>query len=167
MLNDQPPTMPPTGWASAAGLVSVKARQRPIGADEIVARLSIYDAFARWSVGLDEGNLELISSLFTDDADYVVSRPNGAVRTRQVGGARVAERIRELHGTQQDQRRHNIASVVIENLTADSAEAVAYGTVTRSADGFSLVGSVLYSASLRKGNDDIWRFARLQVGLDG
>ncbi len=43
---------------------------------------------------------------------------------------------------------------------------MAYAVTVRSANGPSLLGSVLYTGSLKRGADGIWRFTRLNVGSD-
>lgn len=162
----QEPTLPLPAWGSTAGLVNLKPRTKPIDASEVADRMAIHDAFARWSIGLDEGRLDVLRDLFTSDANYTVVTSRGEVTTQHVGPDAIAERIRTLQIRQADQRRHAISSVTIETLTKDTAVAVAYAVTVRSANGPSLLGSVLYTGSLQRGDDGIWRFTRLNIGLD-
>lgn len=162
----QEPTLPLPAWGSKAGLVNLEPRTKAIDASEVADRLAIQDAFTRWSIGLDEGRLDVLRDLFTNDADYTVITSRGEVVTKHVGPDAIAERIRTLQIRQADQRRHAISSITIEKLAGDTAEAVAYAVTVRSANGPSLLGSVLYTGSLKRGADGIWRFTRLNVGLD-
>ena len=60
----------------------------------------------------------------------------------------------------------NRATNVIERLTQTEATALAYAIVTVAADGLTVGAAVFYTAELRKGADQLWRFSYMFIGMD-
>ncbi len=56
--------------------------------------------------------------------------------------------------------------MVIEELTPETAKALAYGVVTVAADGLTIGATVIYTTELRKEADGAWRFSRFVIGMD-
>lgn len=153
------------GWAHENGLIDLQPNGVRLEHDDAIDRLKIQEAFARWGIAYDEGQANVIESLFTDDAVFQVtegsSKPIAAVNGKH---AIAANALSALH-QQGDQRRHAISNIVIDRLTQTEARAIAYSTVVVS-DSLTIGASVIYSADLRRGNDGVWRFSRLVIGMD-
>ena len=133
---------------------------------DMLSRLMIQEAFARFGIAYDEGRSDVLASLFTEDAVLEMADGKGLPFQRTVGREAVLKQFASAWTQQADQRRHLISNVVIEKLSASDAKALAYGVVTVATDGLFLGASVIYSADLRRGADGFWRFAQLFIGMD-
>ena len=162
--------IPRQNWATSDGLLQLKPLQ-PITAASVADRLMIADVINRWGIAYDEGWLDVVRSLFTEDGvlDGLVgsARPKSRQMMHHVGRDAIAKAVSQDRARQGDQRRHAISNVVIEELTADRATAYAYGVVTAAGnDELYLGASVIYRAELKKESDGCWRLQRFVIGLD-
>ncbi|MGE3377635.1 MAG: nuclear transport factor 2 family protein [Nocardioides sp.] len=132
----------------------------------VLDRLLIHEAFDRWAIGHDECRVDVVLSVLTDDVvlEYGIgsAEPDFAIRGRDEVENRLGRNFPNMTG----QRRHCVTNVLIESLTPATATAIAYGIVTRAADGYDLHATVLYRGELRKEADGFWRFSRYFVGCD-
>ncbi len=160
-------TFPPLSWGSRGGLIDVQ----PLGAspqtrDQVLDRLLISEAFARFGIGHDEDRVDVVLSCLTDDVSFEFAAgsatPDITLLGKEAVRARLAPNLSRLYG----QRRHCITNVIVDDLTDGTATAIAYGVVTRAADGLVIQASVLYAGRLRKEADGYWRFSRLFIGCD-
>jgi ketosteroid isomerase-like protein len=144
---------------------------KPLGAcpqrpDQVLDRLLIAEAFSRFGIGHDEDRVDVVLSCLTDDVSFEFATGTATaeivLRGKEAVRARLAPNLSKLYG----QRRHCITNVVIDDLTAATATAMAYGIVSRAADGLVLQAAVLYAAELRKEADGYWRFSRFFIGCD-
>lgn len=157
---------PPQAWAHKGGVVKLQPNGVRLAADDARNRLLVQEAFARWGIAYDEGQLEVVRSLFTPDADFQVLQGSAEPIARAKGADEIVRTVQNSLQQQQDQRRHVLSNVVIDRLTKDGATASAYGIVTIANDGLSLGATVIYSADLRRGKDGVWRFSRFVIGMD-
>jgi hypothetical protein len=159
------PTAPRQSWASKDGLVRLRPAS-PGREDQTLDRLMIHETFARWGLAWDESQVDVVKSLFTPQAIYQVTQGKITPFYEDVGPEAIAARVVYGLEQQQDQRRHVISNVIIEELSVDRASAMAYGLVTVAADGLTLGATVIYAADLEKGPDGVWRFSRFVIGMD-
>jgi hypothetical protein len=162
--------MPRQNWATSDGLLELQPL-RPISAASVADRLMIDDVFARWGIAYDEGRLDVVRTLFTEDGvlDGLAGsgKPRATPVMHHVGRDAIAKAVEQERARQADQRRHAMTNVVIEQLSAESATAYAYGVVTVAGnDELYLGASVLYRGELKKQADGCWRLQRLVIGLD-
>jgi ketosteroid isomerase-like protein len=160
-------TFPPRFWATKGGKIDVKPLGSfPASADTVLDRMLIHEAFDRWAIGHDEDRVDVCLSVMTDD--IVFESANGSAIPIMVleGKDKVRARLEPNVGKLYGQRRHCITNVTIDSISATEAYAIAYGVVTRAADGFVIQASVLYTADLRKEADGYWRFSRFFIGCD-
>lgn len=158
---------PPQAWAHQLGLVRLNANGTPLVRDVVSDRLLIMEAFSRWGIAYDEGQPQVIGSLFTDDATYVVTEGSAAPLVTMQGRKTIVTGVMKVLRAQNDQRRHAMSNVVIERMDGTSAMALAYGIVTiADGDTLTLGASVIYTADLVKGGDGVWRFSRFVIGMD-
>lgn len=159
-------TSPRQAWAHRDGRIAMHKHGAGPRAVPPATTLAIQEAFARFGMAHDEVQIEVLRSLFTDDAVLEVADGSGTpfqtVKTRDAIVANFANVLKQ----QVDQRRHCMTNVLIESLKGKSAQALAYGIVTVAADGLLLGATVLYSADLRLEADGMWRFARFFIGMD-
>ena len=159
-------TSPPQSWAHRSGIVHLQPNGVKLAADDTRNRLLIQEAFARWGIAYDEGQLDVVRSLFTKDAVFEVTLGSAEPIARAVGPDDIVKNVGNSMQQQSDQRRHAISNVVIDRLTKDAATAIAYGIVTIAADGLSLGATVIYSADLKRERDGVWRFSKFIIGMD-
>ena len=157
---------PRQGWASKDGVIALRQHGERLAVDDAAGRESIRDAFARWGIAYDEGQAEVIRSLFTPDATIRVLRGSREPIASADGIDAIVRNVTSALGQQNDQRRHAIGNIVIDRMTATEATAIAYGIVTIAKDGLSLGATVIYSADLKRGRDGVWRFSRFTIGMD-
>ena len=159
-------TAPAQSWAHRSGLAHLGVNGPKLASDDVRDRLAIQEAFARWGIAYDEGRLDVVRSLFTPAAEYLVTLGSAEPIARARGPEEIAATVANSLRQQADQRRHAISNVVIDALSKTEAEALAYGIVTVAADGLRLGATVIYTATLRKEHDGVWRFSRFVIGMD-
>ncbi|MDE2372147.1 MAG: nuclear transport factor 2 family protein [Burkholderiales bacterium] len=162
----QPATSPRQAWASRDGRVELQPLRGAVDPTRLGDRLMIQETFARFGIAYDEVRTDVLATLFTDDALLEVADGRGQPFETSVGATAIARHLGAALAQQGDQRRHLIGNVVIDQLGATQAKALAYGVVTVAADGLILGASVVYAAELHRGSDGAWRFARLFIGID-
>ena len=166
LASDASATSPRQGWASKDGVVALRPHGERLQVDDAAGRESIRDAFARWGIAYDEGQVDVIRSLFTPDATFRVLRGSKEPIASADGIDAILLNVTSALAQQNDQRRHAISNIVIDRMTATDATAIAYGIVTIARDGLSLGATVIYSADLKRGRDGVWRFSRFAIGMD-
>lgn len=157
---------PTRGWAEAAGVDGLSGRSKVISSAPGGDRLDIYDLFARWGVVYDEARLDLLPDLFTTDATFIVLLADQQSIVEVHGRQSILANVGNSLKQQGDQRRHLISNVVISQISERQADANAYGMVAVAAATISVGTTVFYRASLSKGDDGVWRFAKLIIGMD-
>lgn len=164
--NPQAANSPRQGWAHQDG-VFVLQQAKPITPQSVADRMMIEDAFYRWAIAYDEGNLDVIRALFTKDAIHQAHMASAEPVWVNRGPDAIIAAVERDRGRQSDQRRHAISNVVIDKLDAKHASAAAYGVVTVAGNGDLYLGAtVLYVGELEKQNDGNWRFTKFVIGLD-
>lgn len=159
-------TFPPQHWATISGLVEVHPNGQPWENTDPVDLMRIHEAFARWSLFYDEGRADLLPSLFTGEAEMIVTLGSAEPIASFTGPQAMGDYVMSTLADQKDQRRHAMSNVLIDEITDNTAKALAYGTVIQAADGLSVGALVFYSGDLEKGDDGIWRFSRFVIGID-
>ncbi|GAA3354183.1 nuclear transport factor 2 family protein [Saccharopolyspora gregorii] len=131
-------------------------------------RSAVEDVLARYALGYDEGDLELLADCFTADAELSVHVADGAVTGPVRGRDAIVELVRGTAGSQRDRRRHVLSNLVLEHA-GDRARARSYLTLFAVADGaLRAVTTGRYLAELRGAPDGSggWRISDLRVELD-
>lgn len=154
---------PVQAWATTLGLAAMPPRA-PV--DSSAHRLAIAEVFARYGIAHDEGDAAAMSDLFTETAVLEVSMA-GPVFQRVAGRVAIVANFATVFAQQTDQRRHAISNICLDAATGGTARAAAYGLVSAAIDrDLRLAASCIYTADLLLGQDGLWRFARLWIGLD-
>lgn len=157
---------PRQSWASTDGVLNLQPG-KAIPAASVADRLMIADAFARWGIAYDEGQLDVVRSLFTDKGKLEVLEGSAKPTQALEGPDAIVDAVKKDRAHQGDQRRHAISNTVIEKLDGDSATAIAYGVVTVAGnDDLYLGATVIYRGDLRKQPGGEWRFERFVIGMD-
>jgi hypothetical protein len=156
---------PRQSWAHVDGVVQLKKNGTKIDNESAVNRLLIQEAFARWGIAHDEGQLEVVRSLFTSDGEVQVLLGSKQLLDSAKGVDNIVKMVANSLAQQHDQRRHAMVNIVIDKLTTNQASAIAYGIVTLANDGLTLGASVIYQGELKK-QAGVWRFSRFVIGMD-
>lgn len=157
---------PARGWAHAGGVVDLQPDGVILANKNVLDRALVAECFSRWGIAYDEGRQAVIASLFTPDATFEVLNGSPIPIVSTHGHDAVVAGIMSAIGQQGDQRRHLIANVVIDKLTATEATALAYAVVVVPDKPMYVGATVIYSAKLQK-SGGVWRFAQLKIGMDG
>ncbi len=163
------PTLPRQAWAHRDGKIDMRpletANWSPAA---LAARAQIADAFYRFGIAHDEARVNVVGSCFTADTVFEVAEGQAEPFTRFRGRDELVDRLTRLIAEQGDQRRHLIGNVVVDklDLAAGTATALAFGLVSRAANGLTLGVSVIYTANLRREDDGCWRFSYFFIGMD-
>jgi hypothetical protein len=157
---------PRQGWAHADGVVSLGLNQ-PVVPAQAIDRLMIHETFARWGIAWDEGRLDVIRSLFTDQGELVILEATSNPLQQLKGHDAILEHVRRTYAAQADQRRHAISNIVLDQLDLTRATALAYGVVTAVKGGQILLGAtVVYHGELIKHPTSGWQFEKFVIGMD-
>ena len=159
-------TFPPQHWASASGIVEVQPNGGAWENASAVDALRVQEAFNRWAIFYDEGRTDLLPSLFTEDGKVISVLGSADPIAENQGYEAIAAYVDGSLEAQLDQRRHAMSNFLIDELTETTAKATAYGTVIKAADGLSVGALVLYTGDLVKGEDGVWKFQTLTIGID-
>lgn len=164
------PARPPQAWAHRQGRVAMRPLEpADFGPEALAARARIADAFHRFGVAHDEAQLGPLASCFTEDAVLEIAEAGAEPFVRCEGRAEIWERLSRVIAEQDDQRRHLIGDVLVDelDLSAGTATAIAFGLVSVAADGTVRWGAtVIYHARLRREDDGCWRFSAFFIGMD-
>ena len=157
---------PRQGWAHADGVMTLALNQ-PVVPAQTIDRLMIHETFARWGIAWDEGRLDVIRSLFAEHGELVILEATSEPLQHLKGHDAILEHVRRTYAVQADQRRHAISNIVLDQLDASRATALAYGVVTAVKGGQILLGAtVFYRGELIKHPTAGWQFETFIIGMD-
>jgi hypothetical protein len=159
-------TEPRQGWATQDGAIRLLAPGKIRSTYDPLSYILIHEAFSRFGIAHDEVQGEILHALFTDDALVQTAKGHGEPFQQIHGRQAIVSNFLNVLSQQRDQRRHCMTNVLIQDLTQETASAIAYGVVTTAADGLRIGASVFYSADLRRAEAGHWRFTRLYIGMD-
>jgi hypothetical protein len=165
-MNSLAMAAPQRGWAHSSGLINLQPNGQARAYGRVTDRLEIQEVFARWGIAYDEGRMDVIASLFTDDAIFQVAIGSKLPIVEAIGRENILKSVSFAIKQQGDQRRHAISNIVIDNLTATHATVIAYGVVVVIGDQPSIGGTVVYSGNLVHGKDGMWRLEKMIIGMD-
>ncbi|WP_243787847.1 nuclear transport factor 2 family protein [Saccharopolyspora gloriosae] len=128
-------------------------------------RAEIEDLLARYALGYDEGDLDLLADCFTTDAVMSIEIDGAESAGPFHGRDAIVDLVRETARSQSDRRRHVITNLVLEQA-GDQARARNYLTLFAVADGaLRAIATGSYLSELRR-TEQGWRLTRLRIRLD-
>lgn len=129
-------------------------------------RIAIAELFALYAWGIDSAQLHLTRGTFTDDAHYALEILGEPVLEPIDSGDAIIAFLTQATGEQNDQRRHVITNVHLEDETNDSATAVAYLSlmITDNGELRPQATGVFRTEAVRQATG--WRFSRMHLNLD-
>ena len=162
-------TRPQQGWAHRQGKIAMHPiRPMRWDAEALSARAQIAEAFYRFGMAFDEIQLDALCSCFVEDGVLESSLARAEPRSSVRGHEEIRRHLRAAMDVQQDQRRHLMSNVVVEDLVLErgTAKALAQCIVAATGTELQLACAVIYTAELRRDPDDCWRFSYFFIGMD-
>jgi hypothetical protein len=152
-------------WAHAGGFLSLEApRAVPTTLQEIADRDLARESALRYSYAYDERRLDVLHALLTPDAKFSISISGGEVHTES-GRETVIEWLSGIMDGQDDQRRHLVTNVIIDDITDSTAVVVTYLAVYSVRETAQLATTGFYRFELAK-EGPIWLVSHIFDGLD-
>jgi hypothetical protein len=152
-------------WAHAAGFISLKEPGAvPTTLQELADRDLARESALRYSYAYDERRLDVLHSLLSPDAKFSISISGATVETQE-GRETVIAWLSDLMDSQDDQRRHVVSNVIIEDISADRAVVVTYLAVFSVRETAQLATTGFYRFDLEK-HGSVWRISHIFDGLD-
>lgn len=132
-------------------------------------RLAILDLLGRYGHTYDEGRVDALGDLFTEDGELEIRGRIGGMPAVMRGREEIVGHMRaRWEATQPAQRRHVTTNLVIDETGAGRATAASYLLLGSTTDGaLRLPVTGRYVDELEKGGDGRWRFRRRVLTLDG
>jgi hypothetical protein len=162
--NQVPETCPPA-WAHSSGFLSLqKPGPVPTTLQEIADRDLARESALRYSYAYDERRLDVLRSLLTSDAKFSISISGAGAHTES-GRDTVVAWLAGIMDGQDDQRRHVVSNVIIEEIDSESAVITTYLAVFSIRETAQLATTGFYRFDLVK-QDSIWRIRHIFDGLD-
>ena len=132
----------------------------------MTARAEIENLLNRYSLAYDKPDMDVMAGTFTDDAVMSLRIAGGDLIGPFDGKEAIMKLMTDSLASQNDQRRHLVTNLVIDDETDDSATATSYLTLISVADGTAtLLSTAVYEDQLRK-DGGAWRFAKRHIELD-
>lgn len=133
-----------------------------------VARQEILQRLNEYCWGYDSNDMELMGSVFTENA-----QSGGVVGNSElswgpwVGKSTIVDALSEIRNSQPDRRRHVVETYTFKELNENTAQALVYVSIFSYGNGKAphLVTTGEYSLDAIKTNDG-WLFERLEEVLD-
>lgn len=157
---------PPQAWASKAARINLKVPAAVASTGSALDYLLIHEQFYRFGVAHDELQFDVLKQLFAKNAKLELMRGTGAAFAAYDGVDAIVANFQQVLTFQADQRRHCFSNVLIEELTRNTAQALAYGIVTVAHNGLSIGATVVYSARFMRNANRAWQFSYLMIGMD-
>jgi 3-phenylpropionate/cinnamic acid dioxygenase small subunit len=137
--------------------------EKTLSAMEIADRLEIHELMARYSFGINFGDIEGWVACFTEDA--VFETPLGTHR-----GSDALRKYVSSRGEERRERpvRHFVTNVIVTELQGDQASAKSYFLMTRvlrDSDTIQFLTTGIYTDKLRKTGGK-WRISHRKIELD-
>lgn len=159
-----PNTCPPA-WAHTAGFMALgEPTTVPSTLEELADRDLARESAIRYSYAYDERRLDVLRSLLTENAKFSISISGSDVQSVE-GRDTVVSWLAGIMDSQDDQRRHVVSNVIIEELTTHEAVIVTYLAIFSVKDAAQLATTGFYRFDMEK-QDDVWRISHIFDGLD-
>jgi hypothetical protein len=132
----------------------------------VADRFAISELFAFYAWGMDSGQFSFTRDTFTSDASFSLDIVAQPVIDPIQGGEAIGDFIESTTREQDDQRRHVITNVHLENEQDESATAIAYLTLMVTEEGrLRPQATGVYTTEAVR-DADRWRFRRMHLTLD-
>jgi len=161
-----PAQNPVPAWGAGNGFVDLRAPIVSLSAEELADRQLILETINRYGWAYDERREDVLVDCFTEDGVFDGSVAGGFDVGPHEGRDEVVRWLKGFWDTQVDQRRHCVMNVVIDDLTDDGANVLAYMLLMGAENGVArLITTGFYRIRMAK-QDGTWRIAHIFGGFD-
>jgi hypothetical protein len=160
------PLSPAPAWGHSSGALHLAAEPPELAPEASADRLALAQLMYRYGWSFDERRADVLADCFVEDATWEASVMGTDTIGPHVGRERIMGFMTGFWPEQDDQRRHMIMNVLIENLTSSNATVLSYHLLMSAAGGtITPVTAGFYRASALKTSSG-WKLATLLAGYD-
>ena len=160
------PSLPSPAWGSSGNFLQINNSVRDLGTDLALDRILIMDRIYRYAWAFDERQIDALNNCFTVDAVWEGNTQGVTPVPPFKGRTTITDWLSGFWANQSDQRRHVMVNIVIDNQSADKADALVLLMLTAAShSNLEIVLTSFYKLHLEK-ESDIWRIAHLFEGFD-
>jgi len=157
---------PVPSWGSINNFVTLGGPVVSPEIDRLADRQLISETVSRYAWAFDERRKDVLTACFTETVTFAGSVAGNLDVGPFEGRATVVEWLAAFWDTQVEQRRHCVLNVVVEDLTASSANALGFLLLTAAENGaVRVVTTGFYRLRMAK-QDGAWRIDHFFAGFD-
>ena len=162
----QKPSLPVPAWGSADNFIQINHSVKDLDIDLALDRILIMDRIYRYAWAFDERQIDALNNCFTVDAIWEGNTQGVTPVPPFKGRTTITDWLSGFWANQSDQRRHVMVNIVIDNQSADKADALVLLMLTAaSQSNLEIVLTSFYKLRLEI-DSGIWRIAHLFEGFD-
>ncbi len=129
-------------------------------------RNEIENAFARYALAYDDGNMDAVEATFAEDAVLSMKIGDGELIGPMNGIEEIMKLFRGAHESQTDQRRHITTNLLVEEVDATTVKTISYLLITSAENGaLTALSTGKYEDEFRKSGDG-WLISKRHIALD-
>jgi ketosteroid isomerase-like protein len=129
-------------------------------------RNEIENAFARYALAYDEGDMDAVEAAFAKDAVFTMKIGDGDLIGPMEGIVEIMKLFRGAHESQTDQRRHITTNLLVEEIDEATVKTTSYLLITSAENGkLTALSTGKYEDQFRKIADD-WLISKRHIALD-
>lgn len=157
---------PVPAWAHGTSTVNLTLAEARIHIPAFDDRQALQEVLHRYCWGFDERRTDILAECFTEDGQWeaiVMGETTVGPFIDRIG---VLEWLSRFWKYQKDQRRHMITNFIVEDISGDTASALAYlhlAGSNRAKTHFEVTG--FYRLNYKK-EDGMWKIRRFYGGFD-
>jgi ketosteroid isomerase-like protein len=160
------PSLPSPAWGSTGGFLQIDKSMKDLDSDLALDRIMISDRIYRYAWAFDERQIDALNNCFTEDAVWEGNTQGVTPVPPFRGRATITEWLSGFWANQSDQRRHVMVNIVIDNQSAEKADASVLLMLTAAEQSkLEIVLTSFYKFRLEK-ESGVWRIAHLFEGFD-
>jgi hypothetical protein len=157
---------PVPGWGHDAGFLAIGTPEAPAERSEAQDRSLVAERIVRYGWALDERRSDLVEDCFTEDAVWEGAVAGSEALGPIVGRDAVVGWLTVSWARQLGQRRHLIANLLVEELSATAAHVSAYQLLTIARSEEVAVDTTGFLRVDLRQQDGGWRIGHLFCGYD-
>jgi hypothetical protein len=159
-------SLPSPAWGSTGGFLQINQSVKDLDSDFALDRIMIIDRIYRYAWAFDERQIDALNNCFTADAIWEGNTQGVTPIPPFKGRTTITDWLSGFWATQTDQRRHVMVNIVINNQSANKAEALVLLMLTAaSQSNLEIVLTSFYKLHLEN-ESGTWRIAHLFEGFD-
>jgi hypothetical protein len=153
-------------WGHIDDVIHLNDDQTLVSKEMLAERVLIAERMHRYGWAFDERQEEALSECFTESANWQANIMGTSSLGPFKGRSEIVKFMKGYWPNQFDQRRHNIANVIVESQSEETVSILAYLVLmSASAQGLKPVTTGFYKVEMTK-LDGTWKIQSLLAGFD-